>query len=83
MENTTTLELFGVLGIVSENAESILTYSENTRKVFQRIWRIPPKKEYCSILLIFQEFKKFKNSASGFLSLHTLVCTQKNPRHEG
>ncbi len=83
MENTTNLELFGVLGIVSENVESILTYSENTRKVFQRIWRIPPKKEYCSILLICQEFKKFENSASGFLSLHTLVCTQKNPRHEG
>jgi hypothetical protein len=29
------MELFGVLGIGSENAESILTYSENTRKVFQ------------------------------------------------
>ena len=27
--------------------------------------------------------KKFKNSASGFLSLHTHICTQKNPRCEG
>jgi hypothetical protein len=66
MENTTNLELFGVLGIVSENAESILTYSKNTRKVFKRIWRIPPKKEYCSILLIFQEFKKFKIRPQAF-----------------
>jgi hypothetical protein len=52
MENTTNLELFGVLGIVSENAESILTYSENTRKVFQRIWRIPPKKNIAVFSLI-------------------------------
>jgi hypothetical protein len=27
--------------------------------------------------------KMFKNSASGFLSLHTHICTQKNPRCEG
>ena len=27
--------------------------------------------------------KKFKNSASGFFSLHTHICTQKNPRCEG
>ncbi len=78
MENATNLELFGVLGIVSENAESILTYSENTQKVFQRIWRIPQQKEYCSILLICQEFKKFKirhQAFSPFAHLYVLRRT--------
>ncbi len=57
MENTTNLELFGVLGIVSENAEIILTYSENTRKVFQHILRIPPKKN----IAVFSLFAKSHN----------------------
>ncbi len=59
MENTTNLELLGVLGIVSENAESILTYSENTRKVriSAHFGEYPQKKN----IAVFSLFAKSHN----------------------
>jgi hypothetical protein len=76
MENTTNLELFGVLGIVSENAESILTYLENTRKVFQLEY--PQKKNIAVFSLFAKSLKSLKilpQAFSPFTHLYVLRRT--------